>query len=1250
MASFIRCWLIRGLIVAVLAAGGFGAWVVVHWVSPEKVREAVLAHVRELVGPAVEVKIESAVVRVFGGIRVTNLTLTRAGEATPFVAIPSAVIFHDKQEFNHGKLSIRKVELESPTLRLTRRTDGTFDFPTFPRPPDTADRATPTVVIRDATVFVSDADPDGFPTLALKHLKLHLVNDPQPVLKVDGQCSALPAAALDEDGRFDPDGFVIPLHFTAKWDRAVGLMTAHLDIPDVALRPELAPAFTRFSPDAARLIGGLTGRIGVKVDVTAPDSGTAPPTTAARVDLRDCRFEDARLPKPVEHLAGTIRLERGRVFVDKLTGKVDAATVELHLETKPLFGPKPPTFGPRLRPLTALAQFRPLGDTEPPIDPRETAERQLERFDLTVRGLRLDDALIGSLVPDGEKWRQQFNPVGGADVRVAFTRPDGGWRREVDILPNRLTIVYEKFRYPFTDVDGWLKLVTASDGTDEFRVQATGKLGDRRVTVSGVVAGDGLDPEIALKIVGTDIPIDARLIAAMPPKTAAALRKMRAGGRGDFVVDVRESFGVNRVDTTFRVRVFDGRVNYEHFPYALDRIRGNVMIRVAASDPTRPPPDGDDPDRVELRNFEAHHDGGRLWLSGESEAVPATPDRKLTLRVQGENCPIDDAFKRGLTELQLGDAVKTLAPRGEVTFGADMEVWERGKRPMEVVAELPGVHPVAARLPAEPPFNPATDLKLAFNFKGPTVTPTFFPYELNQLAGLLRFSNGRLELVKMSARHATSELKLDAAEVHFSGGGGVWANLGGMTVSPLVPDAAFLKALPRQLRAGLTEVNLRGGADLTVKHLVIKVLPTEPAIARGQSPITPTDVAPDFGGGVAEGSTLTRPPRGHPLPDSLPSRAGGRGFSSPLPSSRAAENARGRGAGGEGLTTDMAPLEPPAVTPLVVTRPADPARAPDAIVYWNAEMKLRGAALNAGLAWDDLTGTVASEGRYEGNHLGSVSGTLWLDKATVAKQPLTAVRVPFLIRPQQPDPKRPGAFAPPVVEMRNLSAALFQGTVGGQARVTLDHAIRYRLYLTASGVNLEELARHYKLSDGAELRGLAQGSLLVENQPDARTGKLVTVGSGQLDVPQGRMYNLPVLLDLVKVLKGQQPDGSAFEEAHATFDLRGDRVKVTQLDLLGSAVSLGGAGELDTDGRYVSFEFYTIWSQTLKRWLTTPLGDVTGLLSGSLFKIELTRENGKLTPKAVMLPVVTDPVRNVAERLRNRFGQPPPAVRAAPGR
>jgi hypothetical protein len=67
---------------------------------------------------------------------------------------------------------------------------------------------------------------------------------------------------------------------------------------------------------------------------------------------------------------------------------------------------------------------------------------------------------------------------------------------------------------------------------------------------------------------------------------------------------------------------------------------------------------------------------------------------------------------------------------------------------------------------------------------------------------------------------------------------------------------------------------------------------------------------------------------------------------------------------------------------------------------------------------------------------------------------------------------------------------------------------------------------------------------------------------------------------------------------------------------------------------------------------TTPLGgDVASLLSGNLFKIEVVTKNGETTYRPHMLPAVTEPVRAVAERLRNRIGRtaevgPPPTVRA----
>jgi hypothetical protein len=317
-------------------------------------------------------------------------------------------------------------------------------------------------------------------------------------------------------------------------------------------------------------------------------------------------------------------------------------------------------------------------------------------------------------------------------------------------------------------------------------------------------------------------------------------------------------------------------------------------------------------------------------------------------------------------------------------------------------------------------------------------------------------------------------------------------------------------------------------------------------------------------------------------------------------------------------------------------------------IYWNASLKMKGAALDLGVPCDDVYGSVTSEGRVDGGEVASMLGKAWFDRATVSKQPVSSVMASYRVVPAQPDPKNPARLQPAALVFRDISGTAFGGTLGGQARVELADRGRFQLWMNATGVKLEDLAKHHKLGSG-ELSGEAQATVLVETTPDPRTGQMVLGGTGQIDVPQGRLYNLPVLLELVKVLKGQTPDGVAFEEAHATFDLKGDRIKVTQLDLLGAAVSLGGSGEMDFTGQDVRFEFYTIWSQTLRRWLTTPLGDVTGLLSGGLFKIELTRVNGELTPKAHMLPAVTDPVRAMAERWRNRFGRevPPPTARGA---
>ena len=78
------------------------------------------------------------------------------------------------------------------------------------------------------------------------------------------------------------------------------------------------------------------------------------------------------------------------------------------------------------------------------------------------------------------------------------------------------------------------------------------------------------------------------------------------------------------------------------------------------------------------------------------------------------------------------------------------------------------------------------------------------------------------------------------------------------------------------------------------------------------------------------------------------------------------------------------------------------------------------------------------------------------------------------------------------------------------------------------------------------------------------------------------MYNLPLILDLLKVIKFRPPDGTAFEQAHVKFEIKDRRVEFERIDFFGNAVSLGGHGSMGLDGKDLNLDFYAVpFSQRL---------------------------------------------------------------------
>ena len=108
------------LVFSVLGLAALGAVVYQAWTNPAAIRAQVLNHIRSRFVDAVSVGLDSAQLRLLGGIAVASCAVARTDglDRKDFLYVPSAVIYHDKERLSQGAFAIRKVELHRPQVRM----------------------------------------------------------------------------------------------------------------------------------------------------------------------------------------------------------------------------------------------------------------------------------------------------------------------------------------------------------------------------------------------------------------------------------------------------------------------------------------------------------------------------------------------------------------------------------------------------------------------------------------------------------------------------------------------------------------------------------------------------------------------------------------------------------------------------------------------------------------------------------------------------------------------------------------------------------------------------------------------------------------------------------------------------------------------------------------------------------------------------------------------------------------------------
>jgi AsmA-like C-terminal region len=1045
-----RKWLVRGLVFSVLGLSVLAAVVYQAWTNPTAIRAQVLNHIRGRFVDRVGVSLDSAQLRLFGGIAVSELRVARTDglERKDFLYVPSGVIFHDKERLARGVFAVRKLELHRPQLRLVRERDGRWNLSGLfaagdPREP------LPAVVVQQGTLILEESGASSdTPMLEIKDVAMTALEDPPGVVTVAGT------------GRTDVAG---PVRFNGVAQRGAGDFTGTLDALDIPIGPELVQRIAAFYPAAADQVRYLRGLGKIQASVAYHPASSQPLTYDVVGRLSNGELNHARLPQPLEEIDASVHCVNGLIPLAHLTAH--AGTAALDLTLKDITPPK----------------------KMPPDDWYDV----VRELDLQVDHLAVTDDLVKQLPDSISDLQQTYRPGGLLSVTHTLRR-DGPstWRKRWLLRSEDMQAEFSHFAYKIERITGTVDFDTTSEQTTTTAVDLTGYAGPRPVTLKGTVRGPKAAAAIDLEIASDDLPLDEKLFKALPPETGqkiarqflparSRLRGLQAEpmGRADVRATIHREAGKDFANR-YVIRFHDASVQYDVFPIPLEKVSGLLDLRT--------------PGGWEVRDFRGVHDGGVLHLDGRSYAPPGSSVQdRIYVVIKGDEVAVDtESFKNALSPSKaegrtaLRHTMENLGVSGRMNFKAVVD--ESLSQPQDI------------------------DVSVAVD--GCSLKPHFFPFDLNQVNGAVRYTHNQVFLTGITARHGASVLSMKKGQVTLRPGGGFQGRFNAVSGDPLAPDADFVAALPDSLRRGFKTLQLRG--PLTATADVVVDAPSEP-------------------GGLV-------------------------------------------------------------------------------VLWWDGAVELHDVAMHLGLDMTGVEGRAACCGLYNGRRLESLAGNVLLERADLFGQPLQDMHARIEMDPGSPETLR----------IRDFKAGLYGGTLGGEGRVEFAAAPRYDLTVKALQIDLGQFARQNNLGADAQIKGRASAALHLSGDSADVSG---LKGNGRIDVMDGKLYRLPLQLDLLKAFGLRVPDRTAFEQAHAAFAIDGPQLQVQSLDLYGNAISLRGRGTVDLDGNNLNLDFNADWGR-LAQLLPDPVNDIPRAVSDQLLKIKMRGRIGDVHLEKELAPGVVEPI------------------------
>jgi hypothetical protein len=608
-----RKWIVRGVVYGIIALCGGAALLYQRWTNPAAVREQVIAKLHELF-PGAQVSVDSAQLRILGGIQLNGLRLCRRDdpERGEFLQVPSAVVYHDKEKILDGELALRKIELHKPRLRLRRDKDGKWNVMglTQPVPPS---RLLPTLVVHQGTILFDDRLGDAAaPLVEVDDVNITLINDPIAVVSVRGSAGSALLGKLQVQGTVRRE----PLEWAMAFEAG--------DVPiTTALVRRMAPACH------GDVLDGLA--IEALAEAHGEVSYRPGPTPSLFYDvhgkLSRGKLRHPKLPLPLEELSASLHLTAGGVRVESLDAR--SGKVAIHGEGS---------------------------GTLASLDQDFEAQLQIKHFEVCKE-------LCGHLPQKLRSLHEAFQPRGPTTVAIACARRGGEWvllsdgtAPRVSLRPEDVSMCFVKFRYPIEHLGGTLDYGLSDR---KVRVDLSGMAGKQPVLLKGTWQGEGTGVEARFDITANNVPIDETLLTALPEAQQKLARSFRATGQADIKAHIRRDPGALEYRNEYHVRIHDAAMLWDSFPYPLEQVRGVLDIF---------------PRHWEFHDFHATHKSGQVAANGRSTRLRAADGgtaQGIALEITGRGLAMDGELRKGLTPMPgLLKAWDTFRPQGRLNFVA----------------------------------------------------------------------------------------------------------------------------------------------------------------------------------------------------------------------------------------------------------------------------------------------------------------------------------------------------------------------------------------------------------------------------------------------------------------------------------------------------------------------------------------------------------------------------------------------------